>query len=105
MPPAVFWPRPKVDSAIVQLTLVPEKRERIADRAFFHSFVRSMFLHRRKFLRGVLVSACKGSLDKQDVDRIMEQFRLRPDARAEQLDVETMLALSEAVRRATLAEP
>ncbi|MFV2066410.1 MAG: 16S rRNA (adenine(1518)-N(6)/adenine(1519)-N(6))-dimethyltransferase RsmA, partial [Pirellulales bacterium] len=105
MPPTVFWPRPKVHSAIVQIVLDPEKRDRIPDRKFFHSFVRSMFLHRRKFLRGVMVSAFKESLSKPDVDHILERFRLGPETRAEQLDVETMLALSEAARHETLSKP
>ena len=63
-----------------------------------------MFLHRRKFLRSVMVSAFKGVLNKQDVDHILEQRNLGPQTRAEQLDVDTMLALSEAARHATAAK-
>jgi 16S rRNA (adenine1518-N6/adenine1519-N6)-dimethyltransferase len=100
MPPSVFWPRPKVHSAIVQIVLDAERRKRIPDLAFFHTFTRSMFLHRRKFLRGVMVSAFKGRLDKQEVDAILKQSQLGPETRAEQLDVETMLALSNAARQA-----
>lgn len=100
MPPSVFWPRPKVHSAIVQINSDPELRANIADRTFFHQFVRSMFFHRRKFLRSVLVSTVKGKLDKPDVDRILEGVGLDPTLRAEQLDVETMLRLSTAVRQA-----
>ena len=44
MPPEAFWPRPKVTSAIVQIRLDPERREKIADRDFFHAFVRTLFL-------------------------------------------------------------
>ena len=39
LPPAAFWPRPKVSSAFLQLTLDEALRGRIADRAFFHEFV------------------------------------------------------------------
>jgi 16S rRNA (adenine1518-N6/adenine1519-N6)-dimethyltransferase len=98
MPPSVFWPRPKVDSAIVQMELDEALRGRIPDRAFFHQFVRSMFFHRRKFLRSVLVSAVKGKLGKPDVDEILEQVGLPGTVRSEALDVDAMLALSEAVR-------
>jgi len=97
LPPSVFWPRPKVQSAIIRITLDEQLRRRIPDRGFFHRFVRSMFLHRRKFLRSELLSAMKNRLDKPQVDAIMAQQGLEPDARAEQLDVEQMLALSEAV--------
>jgi len=98
MPPAVFWPRPKVHSAIIQIRLNRQKRERIPDRPFFHQFVRSMFLHRRKFLRSVILAAFKKQLGKPEVDQIMHEMNLGPDSRAEQLDVETMLALCEQVR-------
>ncbi len=101
MPPSVFWPRPKVDSAIVQIELDKARRSRIPDRAFFHRFVRAMFLHRRKYLRSVLLSAVKGSLDKPEVDGILDRLGLQGTARAEQLDVSSMLVLSEAVRAQT----
>jgi 16S rRNA (adenine1518-N6/adenine1519-N6)-dimethyltransferase len=96
--PTVFWPRPKVQSAIIQLTLDEAMRRRIPDRGFFHQFVRAIFLHRRKFLRSELISAFKDRLDKPRVDAVMTRMGFGPDARAEQLSVEQMLALSEVVR-------
>ena len=98
MAPTVFWPRPKVTSAIIHVALDDELRGRIPDRAFFHRFNRAMFFHRRKFLRSELLSAFKNRLTKPQVDEIMDRLRLDPTARAEQLDVATMLALAEAVR-------
>jgi len=98
MAPSVFWPRPKVHSAIIHIALNPEKRARIPDRDFFHSFVRAMFFHRRKYLRSVLLSAFKNRLSKPDADMIMQGQGLGAQTRAETLDVDTMLALCEAVR-------
>jgi 16S rRNA (adenine1518-N6/adenine1519-N6)-dimethyltransferase len=98
LPPAVFWPRPKVFSAFLQVTLEPSLRQRIADRRFFHDFVRAMFFHRRKFLRFELLSAFKQRLEKPAVDRILAGVGLDPKIRAEQLGVDTMLALCDAVR-------
>lgn len=98
MPPAVFWPRPKVSSAIVRIVLEPERRAGIGDLAFFHSFVRSIFLHRRKILRWGLLNAFKGRLDKPAVDLLMRRQDLEPDARAEQLDPQRMLALALAIQ-------
>jgi len=98
LPPEVFWPRPKVSSAILQIALDQQLRGRIADRPFFHNFIRAMFFHRRKFLRSELLSAFKGRLDKPQVDRILVQAGLAGSVRAEQLDVGTMLILCEAVR-------
>jgi len=99
LPPSVFWPRPQVDSTILQIRPVPEKRAMLIDPVFFHSFVRAMFFHRRKFLRSELLSAFKTQLDKPSVDEIMLQQGLDGNARAEELDVSAMLALGEAVRQ------
>jgi len=101
LPPQVFWPRPKVNSAIIRVYPRAEKRQRIPDLSFFHDFVRTLFFHRRKFLRSVLLSAFKGRLEKPDVDEVLNAMGFAPDARAEQLDVETILALCEAFRAKT----
>ncbi len=99
MPPEAFWPRPKVHSAIVQIRPDPVRRDRIPDRDFFHDFIRAMFFHRRKFLRANLVSAFKGRLTKEEADEAMAELNLYGESRSEELNVETMLGLCEAVRR------
>jgi 16S rRNA (adenine1518-N6/adenine1519-N6)-dimethyltransferase len=98
MSPKVFWPRPKVDSAILRIDLDPALRKRIPDLAFFHTFVRAMFFHRRKFLRSVLLSTTKHQLGKPAIDAVMARLGLGADSRAEQLDVETAIRLCEAIR-------
>jgi 16S rRNA (adenine1518-N6/adenine1519-N6)-dimethyltransferase len=98
MPPTVFWPRPKVHSAIVHIEPSAERRSAIPDRTFFHSFVRAMFFHRRKFLRSVLLAAYKEQLSKPTVDEILAEQGLSTESRAEQLTVAQMLSLCEAVR-------
>lgn len=105
MPPTVFWPRPKVDSAILHIVTDREKRGRIANVPFFHTFVRSMFFHRRKFLRSELLSAFKGKLDKPTVDAIIDREGLLPTARAEELSVEQMLSLCECIRQHVALSP
>ncbi|MCP4814590.1 MAG: ribosomal RNA small subunit methyltransferase A [Planctomycetaceae bacterium] len=100
LPPSVFWPRPKVQSAILHIQVSPEKRGLIADVTFFHRFVRAMFFHRRKYLRSVILSAFKGQLDKPAVDAVLEEQALSPQIRAEALDVQQMLDLCDAMRAA-----
>ena len=84
-------------SAIIKITLDESLRGRIADRKFFHTFVRSMFMHRRKFLRFELCNALADRLDKPGVDRLMAEMGFIAQTRAEQLDVNTMLALADRV--------
>jgi 16S rRNA (adenine1518-N6/adenine1519-N6)-dimethyltransferase len=99
LPPQVFWPRPKVHSAIIHILPNPAKRAALGDLAFFHDFIRGLFFHRRKLLRGVLASNFRDRLDKAAIDEILLPFQLAPDARAEQLDVKTLIALAKAVER------
>lgn len=98
MAPTVFWPRPKVDSAIIRIAPQDSLRSRIPDVRFFHTFVRSMFFHRRKFLRSVAISAFKGQLTKPEVDEVLAEHQLAADARTEQLTPDELLALCESFR-------
>jgi 16S rRNA (adenine1518-N6/adenine1519-N6)-dimethyltransferase len=101
LPPSVFWPRPKVHSAIVHIELDPARRAKIGDLAFFHDFARAMFLHRRKFLRTQLLLARPDELTKAKADAILADLEIDPESRAESLSVEQMLALSTAVQRSS----
>lgn len=87
LPPSVFWPRPKVDSAIIKIMVNENKRAVLDDWTEFNRFVRSLFLHRRKFLRSCLKSTFKGQLDKSAIDQLMTQQQLGPTCRAEELEV------------------
>src|SRR5215204_3023815 len=63
MAPSVFWPEPKVDSAIVRIVVDPQRRAAVPDLRYFHQFNKAIFIHRRKFLRANIVAAMKGVLD------------------------------------------
>jgi 16S rRNA (adenine1518-N6/adenine1519-N6)-dimethyltransferase len=100
LPPPVFWPRPQVDSAIVLIRPDPAKRARVVERAGdvqrFRNFLRDLYVHRRKNLRGGLVSRPGARLDKQEVDRKLNDLGLDGTTRAEALDLEQHLRLCEA---------
>jgi 16S rRNA (adenine1518-N6/adenine1519-N6)-dimethyltransferase len=98
LPPSVFWPRPKVDSAVIAITPNPEKRALIPDLAWFHSVVRQLFLHRRKNLRGVLHSLHRDTLTKPEIDALLEGIGLSGQIRAEAMNVEELLALATALK-------
>ena len=100
MPPSVFWPAPKVTSAVVRIVVDPERRAAIPDLQYFHQITKALFLHRRKFLRANVLAAMKRHLDKSQVDAILDSMDMAPDARTEQLDVATIFALGERIRAA-----
>lgn len=99
MAPSVFWPRPKVNSAILHLEHSLEKRALISDIKFYHEFVRALFFHRRKFLRSVVISAFKGQLTKEQVDEVLTELEFGPETRAEELPVEQIRKMAEAFRQ------
>jgi 16S rRNA (adenine1518-N6/adenine1519-N6)-dimethyltransferase len=102
LPPEAFWPRPLVTSAIVHIQHRAERRARIDDLPYFHNFVRSMFFHRRKLLRSVVISAFKDRLDKTRVDATLAKLGFGGDTRAEQLSVESLIAVAAALREETV---
>jgi 16S rRNA (adenine1518-N6/adenine1519-N6)-dimethyltransferase len=95
--PSVFWPRPKVDSAVVKIVPDPAKRDTIGDVPWFHSVVRQVFLHRRKNLRGVLHSLWRETLSKPEADAMLDSIGLTGTVRAEAMNVDEFLALSQAL--------
>ncbi len=94
LPPAVFWPRPKVNSAIVLIKPEPNWRAKIADRPFLQDFVRRLFHQRRKLMRGVLVGAYRKQLSKPETDALIAQAGLDGSVRAEALAPHELVGLA-----------
>jgi 16S rRNA (adenine1518-N6/adenine1519-N6)-dimethyltransferase len=94
LPPAVFWPRPQVDSAIVLIRPNAAKREHVGDVVRFRSFLRDLYAHRRKNLRGALVALANADFTKEEVDRKLAELGIEGTLRAETLDLEQHLRLS-----------
>ncbi|HEL3785232.1 TPA: 16S rRNA (adenine(1518)-N(6)/adenine(1519)-N(6))-dimethyltransferase RsmA [Stenotrophomonas maltophilia] len=88
VPPGAFRPPPKVDSAVVRLVPRDPATININDHKRFADVVKAAFGQRRKTLRNALNNVVSA-----------EQFiaaGVRPDARAEQLDVAEFIALANA---------
>lgn len=100
VPPSVFWPRPKVDSAIVRIVPNPDKRAQIIDLPWFAHVVRQVFLHRRKNLRVVLHSMYHHNKlwKKTVVDELLTSLDLPIEVRAEALNVEEFQDLAMALK-------
>jgi 16S rRNA (adenine1518-N6/adenine1519-N6)-dimethyltransferase len=97
LPPAVFWPRPKVDSAIVLVRPDAARREHVrsavGDPLRLRNFLRDLYAHRRKNLRGALVALPGGRFDKVAVDARLAELGIDGTTRAEALDREEHLRL------------
>lgn len=86
VPPGAFRPAPKVDSAVVRLLPKPAGCIDVQDRVRFANVVRAAFGQRRKTLRNALHGVAGTAL--------IEAAGLRPDARAEQVDVAGFVRLA-----------
>jgi 16S rRNA (adenine1518-N6/adenine1519-N6)-dimethyltransferase len=93
LPPAVFWPRPQVASAIVRVRPDATKRAHVGDVHRFRNFLRDLYVHRRKNLRGALAGLPHGRVPKPEVDRKLAGLGLEGTVRAETLDPEQHLRL------------
>ncbi len=87
LPPEAFTPQPKVSSAVVHLTALPEPRFP-ADAAILSRTVATAFNQRRKMLR----SALKGVAP--DIEDRLIAAGLKPTDRAEQVPLEGFCALA-----------
>lgn len=87
----VFWPRPKVDSAVILL----EPRERAlgpAEESHFTELVQAMFQHRRKTVFNSLSRLYPRSRDR--LPHLLAQAEIKTTARPEELTVEQFAMLT-----------
>jgi 16S rRNA (adenine1518-N6/adenine1519-N6)-dimethyltransferase len=92
--PKVFWPRPKVESAIMLLTPLRSARDKIDDRPFFQDYLRRLFSLRRKMMRGVLGSMYRKQCEKSQIDEVLAELGHEPTVRAEALSVKAHVKLA-----------
>jgi 16S rRNA (adenine1518-N6/adenine1519-N6)-dimethyltransferase len=94
--PGVFWPRPKVDSAIVVVRPSIAKRASVGDVHRLRHFLRDLYAHRRKNLRGALAGLPSGQRDKKEVDVLLARLGFDGRVRSEDLSIEQHLQLCDA---------
>jgi 16S rRNA (adenine1518-N6/adenine1519-N6)-dimethyltransferase len=95
--PSVFWPRPRVSSAMVRILPSAERRSRIADLAVFRAVLEGLFGHRRKqAARSLALSPTLGGTPSQWAERL-RAVGLAPAARGETYSVQDILRLANAI--------
>jgi 16S rRNA (adenine1518-N6/adenine1519-N6)-dimethyltransferase len=107
LPPSVFWPPPKVDSAVLLVERDFEAQSQIVDRVFLHDLLRDVFTQRRKKLIGVLTNlfaekrprdgnpwaSKEFALSRDQIEQLLCELNIPSGARAEQLPVATLVQL------------
>ena len=87
-----FRPKPKVESAVVELDFALPHPDRPGDETWFRRVVKGAFAHRRKTLQNAL-SASFPALERDEVRRALIDSGIEPDRRAETLDIEAFIRL------------
>jgi len=94
IPPGAFRPPPKVQSALVEMTLPGERAALgIADEPKFLKFLQLCFGQKRKTLRNNL----KETAPDRKIHEVLKINQLRPDVRAEQLSLAHFSAIFKAL--------
>jgi 16S rRNA (adenine1518-N6/adenine1519-N6)-dimethyltransferase len=99
VPPSLFYPRPKVESAVVRFDFLQKPRVEIMDEAIFRKVVKASFGHRRKTLKNALKNFGFFNSKVGDVEANFRRAGINPTRRGETLTLEEFAALSEAISK------
>ena len=92
--PAVFWPRPQVDSTMVRFVRRQERAGQIVNMELFSEIVHLFMGHRRKTLLATSKLAHEKLGHIENWPQIFEQCRIDPSKRPEQLDAADYVAIA-----------
>jgi 16S rRNA (adenine1518-N6/adenine1519-N6)-dimethyltransferase len=92
----LFYPKPKIDSEIIEIDFSKPSPLRAVDESFFFSVVKAAFSKRRKTLKNALASSELGMKPEQ-VALALETAAIDPVRRAETLNVEEFVRMGEAL--------
>lgn len=106
VPPGAFYPRPEVDSAVLQLDVLPERKVRVRDESLFFAVVRAAFGQRRKVLRNALAGV-RPEVSPVQVEAACRVAGIDPRRRGETLSLDAFAALADVLFEmgATAAPP
>lgn len=99
LPPDVFWPNPRVESAIVMLQVYKKEELRpISDYRLFQRVVKSIFSMRRKALYNSLMNLDIPLANRGSWITLLERINIDPHIRGEALSVEQIIELTDAIQ-------
>ncbi len=97
IPPSAFDPRPKVDSAVVEIIPLQKPRFEV-DLSLFEKIVQSAFGQRRKTLSNALQTGFSGRWDKHRIYHLLDQAGIDPKRRGETLSLKEFARLTEVAK-------
>lgn len=98
VPASLFIPPPKVDSAVLKMTVLDSPSVSAADETLFFRIVRAAFAQRRKTLLNCLCAGF-GQLGKNTLEATLSQCGIDPRRRGETLSLSEFASLTDAVQQ------
>jgi 16S rRNA (adenine1518-N6/adenine1519-N6)-dimethyltransferase len=95
VPARSFFPAPKVESAIVKLTVKKEPLLKLSNYSFFRKVVKGCFATRRKNIKNSLVNV---GFAKNAVEQTLKDLNIDENLRGETLSIKLMGELSEKLK-------
>ncbi len=95
VPAKSFFPAPKVDSAIVKLTVKQEPLLKLSNYTFFRKVIKACFATRRKNIKNSLVNA---GFAKNAVEQTLKDLSIDENLRGETISIHKMGELSEKLK-------
>jgi len=92
VPRNCFVPKPKVDSAVVRLTLRDAPPVAVSDETAFFKMVRAAFLWRRKTFVNCMINGNVCAFNKTELETILEKINLPPMVRGEDMSLTDLAA-------------
>lgn len=96
--PAVFWPRPGVDSAVLRIQTYDQPAVSVPDERAFFRVVKAGFSMKRKQLKNSLSGGLQ--IKAQEAAVLLADAGIAPDRRAETLNLEEWAALTRLISQA-----
>ncbi len=90
-----FYPAPKVDSAVIHIDIPKKPKFTIPDEKKLFRILRACFSGKRKQLHNTLTNNL--GLEKQTVLQVLEDLKIDPMIRPQQLTIDQWLALTEKI--------
>lgn len=91
-----FYPSPKVDSALVKITINKAPRAKVSDYTFLRRIIKACFATRRKNLKNSLIN---GGFNKEAVTKAINALKLQETTRGETLSIHQFAALAEELKK------
>jgi 16S rRNA (adenine1518-N6/adenine1519-N6)-dimethyltransferase len=95
VPARSFYPAPKVDSAVLQVRIFDKPKYDLPDEKRFFKILKACFAGKRKQLHNTLVNNLH--IPKEDAQKILEDLKINPAARPQELTIENWIALTKMV--------